>query len=339
MRKSLLKKHHTPKRLWNLLRVRPQLLLRTSRVVGYPTYLVVESTNICNLKCPLCPTGQGLKGRAKGKMPFPNFKKIIDEIGDYLYSLRLENWGEPLLNEEICDMVSYAKSKKINTSFNTNLHFLNEQSAERLILSGLDHIKISLDGARKDSYAKYRIGGDFNKIVNNIKLLVEMRQDLNRTNPFIEIQFIVMKHNEGEIDQIKQLSGELGVDGLLLEELRPGMEEELLNPDSYCIEKYKNWLPTNSKYSCFDYKSKKRKNSPRICSYLWTTSVINWDGSVVPCCSVYDEKYNFGNIFYEGFQKIWNGSKYGVARKLIGHRKKCNEEVVCMNCFKYGIIA
>lgn len=331
------KKHHTLRRILNFLLVRLQLLLRTSCVLGFPYFLVVEPTNICNLKCPLCPTGQGLEGRVKGKMSFSNFKKIIDEIGDYLYSLRLENWGEPLLNEEIFDMISYANSKKITASFNTNLTFLNKQNAEKLILSGLDHIKISLDGATAQTYVKYRAGGDFNKVIDNIRMLVKVRTDLKRVNPYIEIQFIVMKHNEEELSQIKELCAKLGVDGLLIESLRPDMREELLNSDIYSIDKFKDWLPTDSRYSVFDYKTKTRKYKPKNCSYLWTTTVINWDGAVVPCCSVYDERYDFGNIFQMDFRKIWNGPKYIAARKLIGHGLQINESIACINCYRFGI--
>jgi len=333
-----IKKHHTFKRLSNFLLVRLQLLARTSFIYGYPYYLVLEPTNICNLKCPLCPTGQGVLGRPKGKLSFVNFKKIINEIGPYLYLLRMENWGEPLLNEEIFDMISYAKSKKIATSFNTNLSFLDEQSAKKLVLSELDHIKISLDGVTQESYAKYRVGGNFNKAVDNIRLLLRMRAELNKINPFIEIQFIVMKHNEGEIGQIKQLCNELGVDGLFLERVRPNMREELFNSNSYSIEKFKDWLPRDSEYSIFDYETKTRKSNLKICSWLWTSTVINWDGSIVPCCGIYDVHYDFGNIFNGGFRHTWNGPKYQAARRLIGRRKKTSVDVVCKFCYRRGVV-
>lgn len=333
------KRTHSLKRLFNLFLARIGLIFRPSNAWGYPTCLVIESTNICNLKCPLCPTGQRIPGRARGKMSFTNFKKIIDELGSYLYSLRLENWGEPLLNEEIYSMISYAKSRKICVSFNTNLHFLDEKKAQGLILSGLDHLKVSLDGATSESYAKYRVGGDFDEVINNIELLVKQRDRMKKKNPFIEIQFIAMKHNEHEVEEIKRLSKTLGVDALFIEKLRPDMREELFSSDIRSIEKFKDWLPSNSALSIFDYNNKKRKPNKKICSYLWTTSVINWDGSVVPCCSVYDEKYDFGNVFSDGFKNVWNGSKYRAARRLIGRSFKIDTPIICINCAKFGIKA
>lgn len=334
-----LRRYHTIKRLWNFLVVRIQHMFGVIKVIGYPYYLVVEPTNICNLRCPLCPTGQGLIGREKGKLSFDNFKKIIDEIGKYIYFLRLENWGEPLLNEEISDMIKYAKARKISTSFNTNLTFLDEQNAKRLILSGLDHIKISLDGASSDSYARYRVGGDFNKIINNIRILVEEKAKLQAENPFIEIQFIMMKHNEHEIGKIKELCSELGADGLFIEGLRLDMRLELLNPVYSGMVNLEDWLPEKGHFSLYDYALKKRKN--KTCNYLWTTTVINWDGSVVPCCSIFEQKYDFGNIFEENFLKIWNGSKYTAARGLMGRRGIMNKtnKLPCFNCFKNGVVS
>lgn len=332
-------RHHTLRRLLNFILIRLQLLLHSSYILGYPYFVVIESTNLCNLACPLCPTGQGLNGRKKGMISLDNFKKIIDKLGPYLYFIRLENWGEPLLNDFIFEMIEYANRKKISTSLNTNLSFIDKQKAERLILCGLNHIKISLDGASAETYLKYRRQGDFKRVIENIKLLVNMRGSLKKAKPYIEIQFIVMQHNEHEIEAIKELSQSLGVDGLFIERLRPDMRQELFNTDAYSIEKFKDWLPRDSKYSLFDYSSKTRKDRQRICNYLWTSAVINWDGSIVPCCSVYEQQYDFGNFFVEGFRQVWNGPKYQMARILIGKRKfNSADDVVCRQCFGKGAI-
>jgi len=312
--------------------------LRTSKVIGFPSNLIVESTNICNLECPLCPTGQKIKGREKGQMSFSNFKKIIDEIGRFLYSVRLENWGEPLLNKDLFEIIKYAKSKKITVIFNSNLTVLDEEKAKKLVLSGLDSIKISLDGATQDTYSKYRKGGDFNTVVNNIRLLLKTRSEAKKKTPFIEVQFIVTKHNEHQIDQVKQLCADLGADSLVLGQLRPDLRMEYFNPDDQGFEILKDWLPKDESYSYFNYSTKTRKNVPKTCNWLWTSSVVSWDGSMIPCCGFYEETYDFGNFFKEGFKKIWNGKKYRAARELIGKRKVSDQKLGCMRCFKHGII-
>lgn len=316
-------------------------MFRMPWMFGYPTYLIIESTNICNLKCPLCPTGQGGGGRNKGKMAYENFKKIIDVVGKYSYSLRLENWGEPLLNDEIFNMIAYANFNKISTSLNTNFLFLENSYPEKLVLSGLKHLKISLDGASQETYGKYRVGGDFLTITENIKKLVITRANLNKVEPVIEVQFIIMKHNEHEIEGIKKLCEHLGVDRLLFENLRLDMREELTDRDKEKGDKFKNWLPVKNHHHTLDLREKNSKSISKNCNYLWTTAVINWDGSVVPCCSIFEPEYDFGNIFQEDFFKIWNGPRYVAARELMSRKKITRkvDKLPCFNCFKHGVIA
>ena len=100
--------------------------------------LVIDPSNICNLHCPLCPTGQGRSDRSKGKMSFVNFRRIIDELGAYLYRVDLHNWGEPLLNDEIYRMISYARAHNIEVRVSSNLNVIDWVKAEKLVKSGLD---------------------------------------------------------------------------------------------------------------------------------------------------------------------------------------------------------
>ena len=131
-------------------------------------------------------------------MKFGDFKKIIDQIGPYLYSLHLYNWGEPLLNEELVDMIRYAKKFKIMVQVSTNLSILDENLARGLIESGLDHLIVSVDGITNESYSMYRVGGDLQK-VSNIKTITAIKMKLNSERPAITGQFLVNRHNESEV--------------------------------------------------------------------------------------------------------------------------------------------
>ena len=138
--------------------------LKNSKIVGYPTRLVIDPINLCNLKCPLCPTGQGKTGQPKGRMKLSDFKKIIDELGDYLYEIDLFNWGEPFLNNKIYEIINYAHQKRIQVNISSNLSSFDKKNAKKLVESGLDNLIVSLDGASQESLTKYRCGGDFEKI-------------------------------------------------------------------------------------------------------------------------------------------------------------------------------
>lgn len=304
------------------------IVLRNSYVVGYPIELVIDPCNICILNCPLCPTGQGRKERLKGKMSFANFKQIIDELGVYLYEVDLHNWGEPLLNEEIYKMIKYAHRHNIRVNLSTNLNFFDERKAEEIVKSGLDHLIVSLDGASQITYEKYRIGGKFNKIIKNIKMIVQKKKELKRLLPSITWQFIVMKHNEHEIPKAREMARRIGVNKFKLMSTFSDMGRELFWSKERRIRAVEKWLPHNKKYQLSIIKP---------CSFLWCQMVINWNGSVSPCCAVYPEEYDFGNIFNDGgFKKIWNNGKYRTARRIIRQRRiRGSEDMqnICAICF------
>ena len=124
--------------------------LKSLHLYSYPPKIFIDTFNKCNLRCELCPTGKNAEGREKGSMDFSVFKKIMDEIGDYLWILNLYNWGEPLLNKELFRMVRYAKQKKIDVVISTNLNIFNDDICSEMINSGLDQLIVSLDGTSQE---------------------------------------------------------------------------------------------------------------------------------------------------------------------------------------------
>ena len=118
-----------------------------AEITSFPTYLTIDPFSACNLRCPLCPTGNGSNTLKKGTLQVDIFKHIVDELGTYLYNIDLFNWGEPLLNKRVYEMVSYAHDRHIITSISTNFHFFDQAAAEQMIDSGLDYLILSIDGA------------------------------------------------------------------------------------------------------------------------------------------------------------------------------------------------
>lgn len=346
MPKQILKRIHqkishpnnTLLKLYNCFLTNFQMKLGTSYVIGYPYYLTIDPTNYCNLKCPLCPTGKKDTSAPRGRMSLDNFKKIIDELGKYLYSIDLFNWGEPLLNKQIYQMVSYAHQNNIWTNISTNFNFFSESEAEDMVLSGLNHLIISLDGASPQTYQQYQVGGDFERVIENIKLLVRKKRELESKRPLVEWQFIPMRHNEEEIPKAKEIAKELGMDTFSLLPLRVDMGKEIFEDIGERLTKDDKWLPKSEKYSRYDYEKKSRKVERKVCQFLWTTTSIGWDGQVYPCCAVYPSKYSFGNIFEMPFRKIWNSQAYRDSRQLFKRKIKKNSETVCGQCVKHGPI-
>ncbi|MDD5617540.1 MAG: radical SAM protein [Candidatus Omnitrophica bacterium] len=306
---------HTFVRVYNLfLNQISRRILKGNRVFGYPVHLSIESTNICNLQCPMCSTGQSFSQRKKGKISLDNFKKLIDEIGKYLYVVGPFNLGEPLLHEEIFDMISYAQKSNISTILGTNGMLITKDIAEKIIDSQLEKLVISVDAATQETYQKNRPGGDFNILIKNIEALVLEKKKRHSKTPFIAIQMIVMKNNEHEIENFKNLAKDLGVDKYVLTMFweqslgkSPG-EKATSNLHPY-RKKYKNLLETDSLVG-------------KSCRWAWSGSIINWDGTVVPCCYDYNETYKIGNVFNEPFKNLWNNQKYRYLRKEIKNGRK-----------------
>jgi MoaA/NifB/PqqE/SkfB family radical SAM enzyme len=147
-------------------------------------------------------------------MEFSTFKKVIDEIENKSFMVVLWNQGESYLNKDFLKMVKYASDNGLFTLASTNANI--DIQAEDTIKSGLDSIIISLDGTTQETYNKYRVNGNLNRVLENVRELIQTKKKLKTKNPLIRWQFLVMKHNEHEIEEIKKLAKELQVDNLEL---------------------------------------------------------------------------------------------------------------------------
>lgn len=327
------------KRIINYLAVELQYRLATPYVRGYPYVLIIDPTNICNLKCPLCPTGLDMPGRPKGRMDFSLFKKIIDGLGDYTLTLVLYNWGEPLLNKEIYLMIEYAKQRSIKTIVSSNFNILNEKDAETLVKSGLDRLIVSLDGTNSETYEEYRKGGNYHRVIANIELLVRKKAEMKSSKPEVIWQFLVFKHNVQDIPEIKRTAKQLGVDGIdIFGAYLGGPRQTPYIGDEGTKALASKWLFPDRRFKGqFDYFSNPNYLNRNRCYFLWKTLTINWDASISPCCCVYDPSTDFGNIREEEFHQIWNNDRFRSSRALFGKKKMSLPEVhtICDSCMVF----
>ena len=290
---------------------------------GKPYLLVLDTTSFCNIECVWCPTGQHRNSRTSCIMPKEKAINIINYFSRYLKVILLFNWGEPLLNPYITDIIKTIKKHNIYSILSSNLNIdFTEQTAYKFITSGLNYLICSIDGASQETYEKYRKRGSFQKAFNNLKLLIKTKKELNLKEPFIEWQYLVFRHNENEIEQAKQMAKEIGVDKI-----------NFAKP--WCP---KDWVSTIDKYSNYNIKKdvKEYKKYNNYCNWLWNGIVINANGSVSPCCSVENESEDFGNIFETPFYKLWNNKNYREARKYNITRKKTKILNRCTTCEHIG---
>lgn len=317
----------TPKRLGNAILVGTSFYLSkwTGRMFHYglPVSIAFEPTTSCNLRCPECPSGLRSFTRPTGMLSDDLFKRSIDELSPTLSYLIFYFQGEPYLNPRFLDLVKYASQKNIYTATSTNAHYLNDENARRTIESGLDRLIISIDGTTQETYEQYRIGGNLEKVLEGTRNLIRWKKKLKSKTPHTIFQFLVVKPNEHQIDEVKKLARELGVD-----------EVGFKTAQVYDYENGNPLIPNNEKYSRYsktsDGKYKIKNEWDNHCWKLWHSSVITWDGTVVPCCFDKDATHRLGELKTNSFHEIWNNEAYRNFRASVLRSR--SEIDICRNC-------
>jgi radical SAM protein with 4Fe4S-binding SPASM domain len=249
------------------------------------------------------------------------YKKVIDEVKDYAFYQMIYFQGEPFLHQDFFEFIEYADQNKIYTSSSTNGHFLNQENCYKLIKSGLRKIIISLDGINQENYEKYRVKGDFSAVVKGIQNLVSAKKEMHSKFPLVYMQFLVFKHNENHIKEIKTLSKQLGVNKF---ELKSAQIED--------FAKNSKLIPDQSKYSRYSKKKRYQIKTKwrNICFRIWSTAVITWDGTLIPCCFDKNLSFKLGNVNIQNLKALWKSNEFNDFRNEILHNRKKNS--ICRNC-------
>ena len=243
------------------------------------------------------------------------------QIKKYAIYVNLSLQGEPFLNKELLKMIQLADKNNILTSLSTNGHFLNYDTALEIIDSGLKRLIVSLDGTDQETYEKYRKGGSFDSVINGIKILSSIKAKKQVKYPEIVLQFIVFNHNEHQLNKIKELGKNLGVNKVELK------SAQITNPESI------NSIPSINKFSRYTVKNNKlelKSHQKNRCFRIWETMVITWDGTIIPCCFDKDTSYSLGNMKFNKIFDVWKSLAFNNFRKnILVNRKKI---AICCNC-------
>ncbi len=290
---------------------------------GKPFILTVEPTNLCNLRCPLCVTGNGSMQRTTGFMDFRTFKQIIDDAEETLIYLLLYQQGEPFLHKDFLQFVTYAKSKQICVATSSNGHYFSEEVANKTVASGLDSLIVSIDGIDQKSYETYRVGGNLDHVLQGVRNLVSEKRRQKSKTPHIQLQFLVMHHNEHQVKAMRELARELGADNFLIK----SVQVETLSEAAV-------WLPQRESFKRYKNDNgelRLKRTGKGSCPRPWTSSLVNWDGSIAPCCFDKHGHFTFGKIDSKNHLKgIWESTDYAHFRETILRNRQSID--ICANC-------
>ncbi len=220
------------------------------------------------------------------------------------------------------EMVRLAKAAKVVVTCSSNGQLLADfAQARELVSSGLDQIILSVDGLEESTYQIYRRGGRLENVVAAIAHLRRAREQLKQKTPRICLQFLVMKHNEHEVERVHDTARRWGADRVLIKsvQVRSPQDADRFLP---LAEKYRRYTLGSGRLTV---KSKKSK----ICDRLWTGCVIHQNGHVVGCCFDKDESALLGRLTEQPFLTIWRGEALRHFRRRVAG--SCKPDI-CNNC-------
>lgn len=294
----------SPQKIVNRAKLLFAFLAGREKTGGLPLEIGIEVTNVCNLRCLMCPYSEMVskKTRLQRRMSYALFKKIIDEIASFAELIYLHGLGEPLLHPQIFKFINYAKEMDIRVGISTNAMLLDKKRSKKLLDSGIDYVILAMDGATKETYEKIRVGGNFEQVEANIKNFLQMKKE-RKKKPFVVIQFIAMPENEKEAD-------------LFLTRWQ-GKEADVVR--------------IKPKIALKDKDKKDRAKNVPYCFHVFRQLNIYSDGTVIPCCEDVHGRYPLGNVKKESLKELWNSSKMQNLRKK-NFQKKKHEINICKTC-------
>jgi MoaA/NifB/PqqE/SkfB family radical SAM enzyme len=297
------------KKLRNLVLNERERLSHTERTTSMPVTGQIDPAFPCNLECPLCLSEMARRqGYTMPIMKEAELDHILSAYGDYLVRIWLSLWGEPLLNKRLPELIAKCKRRESVP--------LTAASIDALVMSGLDSIILSIDGATQETYQTYRRGGDLALVLGNVQRLVEAKRRLGLRTPHLYWRYLTFPWNRHEIEMARDMAGSLGVDEF-------GVEPGVMTPDTRHV-----LTPRNST-------ERSRKQEPEIsalwhrhaaerhshhqyfgCDYLYQSISINSNGLVHPCCYVVSPEHAVGNAA-QAPDDLRNGSVMRASRKLL----------------------
>ena len=276
--------------------------------LGFPPYLLIEPVSTCNLRCPFCFQIDKSFTRKPymGVIDFEFFKKIVDEANDIgVGAVTLASRGEPTMHKKYTEMLEYLSKKEniFEIKTNTNGTFLSEKICHAIFKYNVNQVIISSDHYIKKDYERLRLGSNFEKVVENVDRLYEIRKKFY-PDSITEIR-------------ISGIDNERNLDRKKFKDFWIKRSDHVTA--SYPLERWDT------------YNNKPHDKITDACENLWDRMYIWFDGKINPCDADYKSYLNYGDAKKNSLKKIWNDKIIENTRRM--HlAKERNKIVPCDRC-------
>jgi radical SAM protein with 4Fe4S-binding SPASM domain len=285
---------------------------RIAALEKLPPFVHIETTNVCNARCTMC--SYPIMERRKGYMTDQLFAKVLHDCRELgVQDVNLQFLGEPLLDRKICDRIRAAKELGFRVQMVSNASLLDETMSSGLLASGLDELRISMDGFTQKTFEDIRIGLKFERVKRNILGFLDLSSRMNGAKPRVVMTFVGLPENKAESDAFYEFWRKK-VDLVLISQARDWAGQLPL-------------VQLGATYTT--------NLAPVPCNYLWEEMIVLYDGKVTVCCNSYDGQIFVGDLTRQSAREIWFGEEYQKLRSL--HREgRAGEIPLCSTCRYYA---
>jgi radical SAM protein with 4Fe4S-binding SPASM domain len=323
-----------------------------------PHFVQIEPVGQCNLRCRMCAIQFRQDGPPHGPPAFIDeavFQRLIEQCSA-ADELQLQGLGEPMMHPRFFEMVEFATARGLRVSTNSNLTLLTPARARRCVTSGLSSIHVSIDGANAATYEFIRPGARFDKVLRNLRRLMEARVALCSPIPHVRIVTVLMRRNLEELVDIVALAAAHGVSEVFVQHLCHDFTEDTL-PGHYAPMRafidtetleHEDVSRVDAAFAAARAAAERagvRLRLPRIgggavpnrnqlpCNWPWNGIYLSYKGDAMPCCMVSTpDRVQFGNMAEAGVETIWRNDSYQAFRAAL---KSDNPPAICHGCAVY----
>jgi hypothetical protein len=295
----------------------------------------MDASSHCQLACPVCPTATGLTRPVlgAGHLKVADFERLLADNPE-IREVELSNYGEMFLNPQLPDLLAcaYERQVVVSGSNGVNLNFASEAALDAVVKYRVRALTCSIDGATQETYSRYRVNGRLDRVLEHVDRIRELRRLGRSAFPLLDWQFVVMGHNEHEIERARAMALARGMQ--FLPRLSWSAEHSpIVNRDLVRIQ---TGLGAATRE---EFRKKQGVSYTRsLCRQLWQAPVINWDGTMLGCCVNYWGDFG-GNVFTGGLSAALRHPKMEYARQMLQGKAEPRAGIPCTDCDQYKEMA
>jgi MoaA/NifB/PqqE/SkfB family radical SAM enzyme len=326
-------------------------LAQAGTPLASPVEAYFEVANRCNSKCATCPLTFSPQESAR-QLSLADFTRLVDQLPDLRRAV-MQGIGEPLLNRDLAPMIRYLKDRAVYVVFNTNAALLTRRRQVELIESGLDELRVSLDGSTPETYLKVRGIPAFERVVDNVAEMVRTRRELGSATPRVSFWVTGLRENLPELPDVVDLAARVGVEEVYLQRLvfwGQGLAVAEQSVYRGCREQAEAIIAEAERRArrhgvrlrgadALDPRASLVDRPPMdrpwtACSRPLRLAYITANGNALPCCIApfTDAPYEsiiLGNYLEDGVAAVWSGAAYRRFREQLYSAEPPRS---CRNC-------